>query len=385
MIAGPRRGGSAPGDRPLEGDARAAVRQARRVVLKIGSRALSTDAAVFTRLALAIAASREAGREVVVVSSGAIALGVKKLGYRARPREMAKLQAAAAAGQSVLMRAWEEALGGRGIPVAQVLLTHADLADRVRANNASAALLALLDAGAVPVLNENDSVAVDEIRFGDNDALSSMVVPLVGADLLILLSDVEGLLDRSGQRVPCVRDVAGEALPLVRSGKSDVGSGGMASKLEAARRAVLAGASVVLADARREGVIQAILAGEDVGTLFAAARTRLSARRHWIAFTLRPKGDLVLDAGARAAVERGNKSVLSVGVLGVRGDFEAEDSVRLLTESGAEIARGLVRCDVRRAAALAGRGKEAGSEVLVHRDDLVVLQVQHGEKKAGPG
>src|SRR5215472_5857991 len=186
-------------------DPRALLPRARRVVIKIGSRALAGDGSVFERLAESIAARKSAS--FVIVSSGAIALGMKKLGYRARPKEMAKLQAAAAAGQSLLMRVYEEAFESRGISVAQVLLTHADLADRVRSNNARAALGALLDAGAVPVLNENDSVAVDEIRFGDNDQLAAMVAPLVDADLVVLLSDVEGLLDGDGARVKVVHDV----------------------------------------------------------------------------------------------------------------------------------------------------------------------------------
>src|SRR5271169_2680924 len=196
-------------------DPRAQLPRARRVVVKIGSRTLAGDGGVFERLAEAIAARRDAS--FVVVSSGAIALGMKKLGYRARPKEMARLQAAAAAGQSLLMRAYEQAFAARDLAVAQVLLTHADLADRTRANNARAALGALLDAGAVPILNENDSVAVDEIRFGDNDQLAALVTPLVDADLLVLLSDVEGLLDAGGRRVAVVQDVARDALPHVRA------------------------------------------------------------------------------------------------------------------------------------------------------------------------
>src|SRR3984957_7531165 len=212
------------------------LKRARRVVVKIGSRTLAGDGAVYHRMAAAIAGAQKEGRAAVVVSSGAIALGTKRLGYRARPKEMARLQAAAAAGQTILMRAYEEAFGARGLTVAQVLLTHADLADRVRANNARAALSALLDAGAVPGLNENHPVAVEENKFGDNDQPSAMVPPLVDADLLILLSDVPGLLDAAGERVRVVRDVATEAMPLVRTssssvGKGQVGRGGMASKI----------------------------------------------------------------------------------------------------------------------------------------------------------
>ncbi|HEX3771918.1 MAG TPA: glutamate 5-kinase [Polyangiaceae bacterium] len=357
-------------------DARAVVARSRRVVVKIGSRTLAAGGKIFDSIAAAIAA-RE-GTVFVVVSSGAIALGMKKLGYRARPKEMARLQAAAAAGQSLLMRVYEEAFEARGIAVGQVLLTHADLADRTRANNARAALGALFDARAVPILNENDSVAVDEIRFGDNDQLAAMVAPLVDADLMVLLSDVDGLLDGEGRRIPLVRDVATDALPHVRKSTSSVGTGGMGSKVEAARRATLGGAHVVVADARYADTLGRILAGEDVGTLFLAAPERLSAKKHWIAFTLRPKGDLVLDRGAAEAVGAKGKSVLSIGVLGVRGDFRAGDAVRLVDVEGREVARGLARCSAADAAMASGKAREdlpedlANLAVLVHADDLVV-------------
>lgn len=352
---------------------RAAIAAARRVVVKIGSKTLASDPAVYARVAASFARAREARKTLVLVSSGAIALGTKKLGYRARPKEMARLQAAAAAGQSLLMRAYEECFGRVGLSVAQVLLTHADLADRVRGNNAREALAALLEAGAVPILNENDSVAVEEIKFGDNDELSAMVTPLVAADVLVLLSDVEGLLDGDGKRVPVVVDVATDALPLVRAKKSDVGTGGMASKLEAARRATLAGAHVVIADARKEDVLARIFAGEDEGTVFLAAPRRLTAKKHWIAFTLRPRGDLRVDAGAASAVRAKGKSLLAVGVLGVRGDFRAGDSVRILGPDGDDIGRGLARCSSAEAVVIAGKKDEDDENaVLVHRDELVV-------------
>ncbi len=337
--------------------------------MKIGSSSLAGDGAI-ARLASDVAALHRDGKSVVLVSSGAIALGYKKLGYKTRPKEMAKLQASAAAGQSLLMHAYENAFGRLGLAVAQVLLTHADLADRVRANNARDALAALLDAGAIPVLNENDSVAVDEIKFGDNDQLAALVVPLVDADLLVLLSDVDGVLDARGQRVELIQD-ATEAAALVRpSKKASLGTGGMASKIEAARRATLAGACVVIADARGERVLERIVAAEDLGTLFVRSELRLSARRYWIAFTLRPRGDVVLDAGAVRAVRRDNKSVLAVGVLGVRGDFRAGDAVRVLAPEGDEIGRGLARVAAEDALRMAGTKSDAN--VLVHRDELVV-------------
>lgn len=364
-----RRGGD-------EHTVRAALRRSRRVILKIGSKSLSGDA--WDRLAAEVAAARaggRGGRSVVLVTSGAIAIGVAKLGFKSRPKDMARLQAAAAAGQSVLMQRYEDAFGKVGLVVAQVLLTHADLADRARTNNARDALAALLEAGAVPIINENDAVAVEEIRFGDNDQLSAMVTPLVEADLLVLLSDVEGLLDEGGRRVPFVRSVAREARHLAGESTSGVGTGGMASKVEAARRATLAGAHVVIASAREPGVVGRVLAGDDVGTLFAAVpHQRLSARKHWIAYTLRPRGALLLDRGAADAVTKGNRSILAVGVLGVRGTFVPGDAVAVLDQEGAEIARGLARVSAGDAARIARKKKpEIDDDVVVHRDDLVVL------------
>ncbi len=355
------------------------VARARRIVVKVGSSSLASDEAVFARLAKTARYLRDEGRSLVIVSSGAIALGVRKLGYKSRPREIGKLQAAAAAGQSLLMRAYEEAFRNETISVAQVLLTHADLAHRARANNAREALQALLEASAVPILNENDSVAVEEIRFGDNDQLASMVVPLVEADLLVLLSDVDGLLDQEGRRVPVVRDLQREALVHVRSSKSAAGTGGMESKLEAARWAMRAGASVVIANAHSKDALGSLLRGDDTGTLFVPATDRFPAKKAWIAFTLRPKGDLVLDRGAAEAVEARGKSVLSVGVLGVRGDFRATDPVRILDPDGREIARGLVRFASVECAVVAGKNKDELSgelkdrRILVHRDDLVLV------------
>ena len=271
-----------------------------------------------------------------------------------------------------------------GSPVAQVLLTHADLADRTRANNARAALGALLEAGAVPILNENDSVAVEEIKFGDNDQLAAMVTPLVDADLLILLSDVEGLLDAKGARVSrgarrrrarrsprCARARAG-----ARSGRAGWRA---RSKRRVARRS--RARTSVVADARAEGILESILGGRGRGDAVSSpAKGRLSAKKYWIAFTLRPEGALVLDRGAAEAVRGKGRSILPVGVLGVRGSFGAGDAVRVLDAEGAEIGRGLARCASEDAARMAGKAREELTalereiEVLVHRDELVVWQ-----------
>lgn len=358
---------------------REALSEARRVVVKVGSRALMEDGGRFASLAAQIAAERAAGRQIVLVSSGAIGLGRARLGMGERPRDMPRLQAAAAVGQSRLVRRWEDAFEAHGAAVAQVLLTHADLTDRDRYLNARHALDALLDLGAVPVINENDTVSVEEIRFGDNDQLAAMVATLVGADLLILLTDVEGVLDDEGERLATVRDVD-EVTGFLRASADDVGSGGMASKLEAARRATRRGVPVVIARAAREGLLRDVLAGEDVGTLVLPQGAKLPSRKHWIAYTLRPRGEVLVDAGAAQAL-RGGASLLPAGVVGVRGDFEPGDAVRLVGPTG-EIARGLTRygtLDVARLAGarspdVEGRLGRAGSGVLVHRDDLVLTE-----------
>ena len=380
---------SHPADRPSGEDGASLratrVKKSRRAVIKIGSRTLAADRSVYARIARSVARRRAAGVEIVLVSSGAIALGLPAIGLKSRPKEMSKLQAAAAAGQSTLMRRYEEAFEAQSLHVAQVLLTHADLADRTRANNARAALDALLEAGVVPIINENDTVAVEEIAFGDNDQLAALVSALTSADLLVLLSDVDGLLDRSGVRVPVVRDVSAEAMPLVggapiAESRERVGSGGMASKLEAARRATLAGAAVVIADARAPDTLDRLFDGEDVGTLFVPQDDRLGARKHWILFTLRPRGTVIVDDGAAEALEARGGSLLAIGVVGVRGTFGAGDAVQIVDARGRELARGLsalAAIDVARVARKKGPEIEAllgrPIDAVVHRDDLVVL------------
>lgn len=359
-------------------DSRASLLQARRVVVKIGSSSLTVDDSAATRLAQEVAALINKGYSFAIVTSGAIAIGCSRLGYRSRPKEMAKLQAAAAAGQSVLMRRYDEAFAAFDITAAQVLLTYADLAERDRANNARQALTELWDAGAVPIINENDTVATDEIRFGDNDQLASMVAPLVGADVVILLTDVEGVLDDKGKRIALLREDS--TVGTVKSGGERVGTGGMASKLDAARKGAKSGANVVIASARKPGTISQVLAGDDVGTLVPVSRHALKARKHWIAYTLRPKGSVLLDAGAVKAMANGKSSLLPVGVLGVRGEFHPGDAVRLVGPEGLEVGRGLARLssvDVARSAGRKGErlerlfGEHAKELVVVHKDDLV--------------
>lgn len=358
--------------------ARDALPAARRVIVKIGSRLLATNPAMIGDIVRQVASPEsDQDREFLIVSSGAIALGWARLGYTKRPTQMAKLQAAAAAGQSELMFRYVTAFAQYGKTAAQVLLTHSDLASRRRLINAQQALDALFTAGAVPIVNENDTVSTDEIAFGDNDQLASMVCSLVSADALFLLTDVTGVLDPNGERIPLMRP---ESMVGSRPHANSHGSGGIASKIAAARKASHAGASVVIANAAEPDVIVRLLQGQDVGTLFAPTVNALRARKHWIAYTLKPRGVVLVNEGAAAALRKDNCSLLPVGVLGARGQFSPGEAVQLLTPSGEEIGRGLTRMGVVEVARVAGKSKEELTTrhghfeaVVVHRDDLVIF------------
>ncbi len=358
-------------------EARAALQSCRRIVVKVGSRLLATRSSLIDELADQLAAaSSSSKRQFLIVSSGAVSLGGAALGYAQRPRQMSKLQAAAAVGQGELMRRYADAFARHDTTVAQVLLTHSDLASRRRLGNAQQALGALFEAGVVPIVNENDTVSVDEIAFGDNDQLASMVVPLVQADLLLLLTDVPGVLDPSGQRIAVM-----SAASVVGDRKSDgaYGTGGMRSKIGAALKASHSGANVVIGPANQQDSITRILDGQDVGTLFEPHGNSLRARQHWILYTLKPRGVILINEGAAEALRNHGKSLLPVGVLGVRGQFGRGDAVRLLAPDGEEVARGLSRLGVIEVARMAGRSSDeiatqigTMDAVVVHRDDLVL-------------
>lgn len=360
---------------------RAALADAKVIVVKIGSRSIiADDGARFQAVADQVMALRARGQTVIVVSSGAIALGFGRLGFDKRPKAIPHLQASAAVGQSALIRAYEEAFAKYNVPVAQVLLTHAGMTDRERYLNARAALDALLERGAVPIINENDTVSIDEIKFGDNDQLAAMVATLIGADLLVLLTDVDGLLDHEGNRVSVVRDLE-QARALVRPTQSEVSLGGMASKLQAAERAITRGLPMLIAPASDPEILIKMSRGEDVGTLFLAGEVPLASRKHWIAYTLKTRGVIEVDEGAARAVSRLNRSLLAVGIVHVRGEFRVGEAVAIEGPDGKELARGLVKYDARELRRIAGKhshqiedlvGHSVGDEV-VHRDDLVVL------------
>jgi len=321
----------------------------------------------------------------VLVSSGAIASGLAPLGLGRRPRDLATQQAAASVGQGLLVHRYTESYARYGLAVGQVLLTADDVVRRGHYRNAQRTLYRLLEMGAVPVVNENDTVATEEIRFGDNDRLAALVAHLVHADLLVLLSDVEGIYEgdprRSSSRMLTeVRDAADlDGVRLGRGGGSGLGTGGMASKVEAARIAAAAGIRAVVASA---GAVGDVLAGRPVGTSFAPAARRLPTRLLWLAYAASPRGRLRLDAGAVHAVVGRRLSLLPPGVTGVEGDFVAGDPVDLLDQNGHAVARGLVNFDATELPALLGRStpdlaRELGpafSREVVHRDDIVLLR-----------
>ena len=358
---------------------REAVRAARRLVVKVGSSSLTTaagglDAARLDALVDA-AAARDA--EVVLVSSGAIAAGLAPLGLARRPRDLATQQAAASVGQSLLVQQYAGSFARHGRTVGQVLLTADDVVRRSHYRNAQTTLGRLLALGVLPVVNENDAVATEEIRFGDNDRLAALVAHLVRADALVLLSDVDGLYD-GDPRTPgsrLVEEVRGpadlERVAVGGTGAAGLGSGGMASKVDAARTATGAGVPVVLgAAARAPDVLDA-----RTGTCFHVTGPRPSGRLLWLAHASTPMGRLVLDEGAvRAVVER-RSSLLPAGVTAVEGDFAAGDPVELCGPDGRAVARGLVAYDATELPALLGRStRELGLREVVHRDDLVILQ-----------
>ncbi|MBP6630000.1 MAG: glutamate 5-kinase [Kofleriaceae bacterium] len=362
---------------------RAELARCRRLVVKIGSRLLAeSPAGRPAALADQIHALRQRGVEVVVVSSGAIALGVRALALPGRPSELPQLQAAAAAGQSRLMQHWEHAFSVHGTVIGQVLLTHDDLGDRRRFLSARQTLRALLDLGAVPIINENDTVATDEIKFGDNDQLAALVCNLVSADLLVILTDVEGVRGTDGVRMPIVVDIDREAAPAAGASRGDgVGSGGMASKVASARIVTRTGVPTVVAPGRHPTILPDLLAGADLGTLFVPAGDTLSSRKHWIAYGAKPAGRLTVDAGAARAVCEHGRSLLPAGITAVEGGFGMGETVAVVGADGRELARGLTAYDaddLRKILGLHSADIEAtlglrGPAEAIHRDDLVIL------------
>lgn len=372
------------------------LRNARRIVVKVGSSLVTNEgrgldeAAIgewSRQLAALVRAQGAQHREVIMVSSGAVAEGMKRLGWSTRPRQIHELQAAAAVGQMGLAQMYETKLREQGMGSAQVLLTHADLADRERYLNARSTLLTLLSLGVVPVINENDTVVNDEIKFGDNDTLGALVANLVEADALIILTDQKGLYTADPRRDPAAEFVhearAGDvALEAMAGGVgSSIGSGGMITKIIAAKRAAGSGASTVIAWGREPDVLLRLAQGESIGTLLVAQTAKTQARKQWMVDHLQLRGAVVVDAGAATKVRAEGKSLLPIGMTAVEGDFSRGDVIAVRDPAGSEIARGLANYASAEARLLCRKpsaefqgllGYMAEPE-MVHRDNLVLM------------
>lgn len=359
------------------------IKQARRVVIKAGSGMLTGNGGLNTRvinnLSRDICGLMEKGVEVVLVSSGAIASGLKKLGLTKRPKSISKKQATAAVGQSSLMMAYEKAFARCGKMVAQILITRDDFNNRNRYLNARNTIFTLLEWGITPVINENDTVAFEEIKFGDNDNLGAMVANMTEANLLINLTDRDGLFDKDPRKnedarlIRVVEKINSDVIRCAGVNPGVLGTGGMASKVTAARKVTLRGIPAIIANGTRKGVLQDIFSGRDVGTLFLPQEKAFCGRKHWIAFSKAPKGRLVIDRGAAEALRRNGKSLLPSGVREVTGSFVRGDSVIILDNDGAEVAVGMTNYSSEEVIKIMGLKSSEIESVLGHKDDDEVI------------
>jgi glutamate 5-kinase len=368
------------------------MKDAKRFVVKVGSalvtnRGEGLDIAAIAQWARQIARLRTMGKEIVLVSSGAIAEGMQRLGWKTRPHRMHQLQAAAAVGQMGMVQVYETCFREHGLHTAQVLLTHADLADRQRYLNARSTLLTLLELGTIPVINENDTVVTDEIKFGDNDTLGALVTNLIEADCLVILTDQAGLYTADPRKVTTAAlvrkaDAGDPALEEMAGGAgSTIAKGGMLTKVLAAKRAARSGANTVIASGNEADVLLRLAQGEHVGTLLVAATTPLAARKQWLADHVQVAGRFTIDEGAARALRSGGKSLLPIGVKNVEGEFERGAVVACVDPDGAEIARGLVNYSAAEARRIAGRPSGDIESTLgyveelelIHRDNMVLL------------
>ena len=368
------------------------LRKVRRIVVKVGSSILASrekglHRTVFSQLAKEMSALKLQGYEIILVSSGAIAAGMEKLGFQAKPKTITQKQAAAAVGQSRLMNVYESYFSRHQQTVAQILLTHEDLSHRKRFINARGTLLALLNLGIIPIINENDTVAVDEIKVGDNDNLSALITNLIEADLLIILTDIDGLCDADpryhpeAKCIPLVEDIETGVEGVAGGTGGQWRVGGMVTKIEAAKKASRFGIPTVIASGTREGILHQILSRKEVGTLILPKGTALSSRKGWIAYHLKPKGEVIVDEGAKKALCQRGKSLLASGVTKVNGDFDRGDSVSCVGPRGKEFARGIVNYNAPELKKIKGLPSQQIEKILgfkysdeiIHRNNLVVL------------
>lgn len=369
------------------------LKQVKRVVIKVGSGVLTSadglNMTVIDGLTTEICALKKEGLEVLLVSSGAIAAGLKKIGMSKRPQSVSQQQAMAAVGQSSLIMAYEDAFERHGHKVAQILLTRDDLTHRRRYLNARNTLFTLLSWNIVPIINENDTVVVDELKFGDNDNLSAMVTNLTESQLLINLTDIDGLFDKDPRNhddarlIEVVEKADRKIMRYANSIPGFLGTGGMASKIKAARKVALRGVPAIIANGLKPGILKLIFSGEEEGTLFLPGEATLCSRKHWIAFTKSPRGEIVIDRGAERAILKKGKSLLPSGMIEVRGRFSLGNSVLLLNEAGEQIAVGMVNYhsgDIRKI--MGAKSSEIESRLgfkhddeVIHRDNLVLAEL----------
>ena len=371
---------------------RAGLKEAKRIVVKVGTSTITYPTGKMNlgrmeKLVRELTDLANQGREIVLVTSGAIAVGMDRMGKKKRPRSIPQRQALAAVGQGALMHAYGSLFAAYGRMAGQVLLTKENSRRHHQYTNSRNALKAMLAMGVLPVVNENDAVAVDEVKIGDNDTLSATVATLVDADVLIILSDVDGLYtanpatDKKARLIPEVREITPDIEKLAGGAGSAAGTGGMRTKIEAAKIATRSGVTMVVASGEEAGAIRTVLNGEAVGTLFPAREEHLKARKSWLAFGRNIAGDLVVDDGCAEAMLTGGKSLLAAGLVSVEGEFAAKSTVRVLTQEGREIARGIVNYDAVSLRRIAGRHTDEIAAILaapvssevIHRDNMVLM------------
>ena len=373
-------------------DTRAGLKDAKRIVVKVGTSTLTyangkLNLHRMDTLVRELTDLANQGREILLVTSGAVGAGMDRMGLEKRPASIPEKQALAAVGQGILMHIYEKLFAEYGLPAAQVLLTKENSVRHNQYTNSRNALLTLLHMGVVPIVNENDAIAVDELKIGDNDTLSATVATLVDADVLIILSDIEGLysanpqVDKNAQLLTEIPEITPEIERIAGGAGSSLGTGGMHTKIEAAKIAVNAGVTMLIAAGDRAGVLRDVLEGQAVGSIFPARESHLKVRKSWLAFGRRIDGDIVVDAGCERAMLSGGSSLLAAGITAVEGDFQAGNTVRVLSASGREIARGIVNYDTISLGKILGRQTSEFSKLLrgkiyeevIHRDNMVLM------------
>ena len=371
---------------------RETLTSAKRIVVKVGTSTLTHSTGKLNllrieKLARELSDLANQGKQIILVTSGAVGAGMDRLGLKEKPKTIPEKQAAAAVGQGILLHIYEKMFGEYGQIVAQVLLTRADSVNRKRYTNSRNTLMALLNQGVIPIINENDAVAIDELKIGDNDTLSAMVASILDADLLVILSDIEGVYTANPQTSPEaeliseIADIAPEIEELAGGPGSLVGTGGMYTKIQAAKIAVNSGVTMVIASGSRDGVVREVLRGSQVGTIFISKENRLQIRKRWLAFGVRVNGKVIVDDGCELALLKGGSSLLAAGITGLEGDFDQGNTISVISKNGRELARGITNYGAEEIKKIMGAHTHEILDILgskpydevIHRDNLVLL------------